>query len=415
MYIERAIERELAERFSTSKALAVTGARQVGKTTVTRHLYPEIRRINMKDSRLHSAAEEDPHSFLESFGRPVFIDEVQAAPFLLNDVKVILDEDGGKGNYLFSGSQKWELMKGLSESLAGSVSVLEMTTLSMREIHRVQTRLPFVPTEEYFREREKQLPKYQDIWSYIHKGFYPELYDDYPKRWDAFYRDYIATYIERDVYDLLKIRDQRTFYRFLVSVAARTGSMLNYSNISDDIGIDSETVKSWVSVLENTGIVYLLQPYFNSHLSRAIKTPKIYFRDTGLAAYLTNWTTKEQLRDGAMNGAFFETFVVNEIIKSYINAGRDYSKYLYYYRGKDKRRIGGEPAESEIDLIIEENNVLYPVEIKKNSNVKADMAAAFPVLDKDSDKRRGTGGIICTSEYKLKLRENLYALPIEYL
>ena len=415
MYIERAIERELAERFSTSKALAVTGARQVGKTTVTRHLYPEIRRINMKDSRLHSAAEEDPRSFLESFGRPVFIDEVQAAPFLLNDVKVILDEDGGKGNYLFSGSQKWELMKGLSESLAGSVSVLEMTTLSMREIHRVQTRLPFVPTEEYFREREKQLPKYQDIWSYIHKGFYPELYDDYPKRWDAFYRDYIATYIERDVYDLLKIRDQRTFYRFLVSVAARTGSMLNYSNISDDIGTDSETVKSWVSVLENTGIVYLLQPYFNSHLSRAIKTPKIYFRDTGLAAYLTNWTTKEQLRDGAMNGAFFETFVVNEIIKSYINAGRDYSKYLYYYRGKDKRRIGGEPAESEIDLIIEENNVLYPVEIKKNSNVKADMAAAFPVLDKDSDKRRGTGGIICTSEYKLKLRENLYALPIEYL
>ena len=415
MYIERAIERELAERFSTSKALAVTGARQVGKTTITRHLYPEIRRINMKDSRLLSAAEEDPRSFLDSFGRPVFIDEVQAAPFLLNDVKVILDEDGGKGNYIFSGSQKWELMKGLSESLAGSVSVLEMTTLSMREIHQVQTRLPFVPTEEYLREREKQLSQYQDIWAYIHKGFYPELYDDYPRKWDAFYRDYIATYIERDVYDLLKIRDQRTFYRFLVSVAARTGSMLNYSNIADDIGTDSETVKSWVSVLENTGIVYLLQPYFNSHLSRAIKTPKIYFRDTGLAAYLTNWTTKEQLRDGAMNGAFFETFVVNEIIKSYVNAGRDYSKYLYYYRGKDKRRIGGESAESEIDFIIEENNVLYPVEIKKNSNVRADMAAAFPVLDKDSDKRRGTGAIICTSEYKLKLRENLYALPIEYL
>ena len=415
MYIERAIERELTERFSTSKALAVTGARQVGKTTITRHLYPEIRRINMKDSRLLSAAEEDPRSFLESFGRPVFIDEVQAAPFLLNDVKVILDEDGEKGNYIFSGSQKWELMKGLGESLAGSVSVLEMTTLSMREIYQVQTRLPFVPTEEYLREREKQLSQYQDIWSHIHKGFYPELYDDNPRRWDAFYRDYIATYIERDVYDLLKIRDHRTFYRFLVSVAARTGSMLNYSNIADDIGTDSETVKSWVSVLENTGIVYLLQPYFNSHLSRAIKTPKIYFRDTGLAAYLTNWTTKEQLRDGAMNGAFFETFVVNEIIKSYVNAGRDYSKYLYYYRGKDKRKVGGESAESEIDFIIEENNVLYPVEIKKNSNVRADMAATFPVLDKDIDKRRGTGAIICTSEYKLKLRENLYALPIEYL
>ena len=408
MYIERAIEQELTERFSTSKALAVTGARQVGKTTVTRHLYPDIRRINMKDSRLLSAAEDDPRSFLESFGRPVFIDEMQVAPFLLNDVKVILDETGGKGNYIFSGSQKWELMKGLSESLAGSISILEMTTLSMREILRVQTRLPFLPTEEFFREREKQLPKFQDIWSYIHKGFYPELYDENPRRWDAFYRDYVATYIERDVHDLLKIRDQTTFYRFLVSVAARTGSMLNYSNIAADIGIDSETVKSWISVLENTGIVYLLQPYFNSHLSRVIKTPKIYFRDTGLAAYLTNWTTTEQLRDGAMNGAFFETFVINEIIKSYVNAGRDYSKCLYYYRGKDKRRIGGEPAEKEIDFIIEENNVLYPVEIKKNSNVRADMAAAFPILDNDIEKWRGTGAIICTSEYKLKLRENSF-------
>lgn len=415
MYIERAIEKELSDRFFTSKAVAVTGARQVGKTTVTRHLFPEIRRINMKDSRLSNAAKEDPFSFLDGFGRPLFIDEVQAAPYLFNDVKVILDELGGKGNYLFSGSQKWELMKGLSESLAGSVSILEMATLSMREIFQVSYNLPFIPTEEYLREREKKLIKYKDVWQYIHNGFYPELYDDTPRRWEVFYRDYIATYMERDVYDILKIRDHTTFYRLLVSVAARTGSMLNYSNIADDIGVDSETVKSWIGVLENTGIVYILQPYYNSHLNRAIKTPKIYFRDTGLAAYLTNWMTKEQLRDGAMNGAFFETFVINEIIKSYINAGKDYSKYLYYYRGKDKKKNGGESFENEIDFIIEDNDVLYPIEIKKNSTVKSDMAAAFPVLDKAIEKRRGPGTIICTSDYKLKLRENLLALPIEYI
>ncbi len=415
MYIERAIEKELSDRFFTSKAVAVTGARQVGKTTVTRHLFPEIRRINMKDSRLSNAAKEDPFSFLDGFGRPLFIDEVQAAPYLFNDVKVILDELGGKGNYLFSGSQKWELMKGLSESLAGSVSILEMATLSMREIFQVSFNLPFIPTEEYLREREKKLIKYKDVWQYIHNGFYPELYDDTPRRWEVFYRDYIATYMERDVYDILKIRDHTTFYRLLVSVAARTGSMLNYSNIADDIGVDSETVKSWIGVLENTGIVYILQPYYNSHLNRAIKTPKIYFRDTGLAAYLTNWMTKEQLRDGAMNGAFFETFVINEIIKSYINAGKDYSKYLYYYRGKDKKKKGGESFENEIDFIIEDNDVLYPIEIKKNSAVKSDMAAAFPVLDKAIEKRRGPGTIICTSDYKLKLRENLLALPIEYI
>ena len=415
MYIERAIEKELSDRFFTSKAVAVTGARQVGKTTVTRHLFPEIRRINMKDSRLSNAAKEDPFSFLDGFGRPLFIDEVQAAPYLFNDIKVILDELGGKGNYLFSGSQKWELMKGLSESLAGSVSILEMATLSMREIFQVSYNLPFIPTEEYLREREKKLIKYKDVWQYIHNGFYPELYDDTPRRWEVFYRDYIATYMERDVYDILKIRDHTTFYRLLVSVAARTGSMLNYSNIADDIGVDSETVKSWIGVLENTGIVYILQPYYNSHLNRAIKTPKIYFRDTGLAAYLTNWMTKEQLRDGAMNGAFFETFVINEIIKSYINAGKDYSKYLYYYRGKDKKKKGGESFENEIDFIIEDNDVLYPIEIKKNSAVKSDMAAAFPVLDKAIEKRRGPGTIICTSDYKLKLRENLLALPIEYI
>lgn len=415
MYIERAIEKELSDRFFTSKAVAVTGARQVGKTTVTRHLFPEIRRINMKDSRLSNAAKEDPFSFLDGFGRPLFIDEVQAAPYLFNDVKVILDEHGGKGNYLFSGSQKWELMKGLSESLAGSVSILEMATLSMREIFQVSFNLPFIPTEEYLREREQKLIKYKDVWQYIHNGFYPELYDDTPRRWEVFYRDYIATYMERDVYDILKIRDHTTFYRLLVSVAARTGSMLNYSNIADDIGVDSETVKSWIGVLENTGIVYILQPYYNSHLNRAIKTPKIYFRDTGLAAYLTNWMTKEQLRDGAMNGAFFETFVINEIIKSYINAGKDYSKYLYYYRGKDKKKKGGESFENEIDFIIEDNDVLYPIEIKKNSTVKSDMAAAFPVLDKAIEKRRGPGTIICTSDYKLKLRENLLALPIEYI
>lgn len=415
MYIERAIEKELSDRFFTSKAVAVTGARQVGKTTVTRHLFPEIRRINMKDSRLSNAAKEDPFSFLDGFGRPLFIDEVQAAPYLFNDVKVILDELGGKGNYLFSGSQKWELMKGISESLAGSVSILEMATLSMREIFQVSYNLPFIPTEEYLREREKKLIKYKDVWQYIHNGFYPELYDDTPRRWEVFYRDYIATYMERDVYDILKIRDHTTFYRLLVSVAARTGSMLNYSNIADDIGVDSETVKSWIGVLENTGIVYILRPYYNSHLNRAIKTPKIYFRDTGLAAYLTNWMTKEQLRDGAMNGAFFETFVINEIIKSYINAGKDYSKYLYYYRGKDKKKKGGESFENEIDFIIEDNDVLYPIEIKKNSAVKSDMAAAFPVLDKAIEKRRGPGTIICTSDYKLKLRENLLALPIEYI
>ena len=210
----------------------------------------------------------------------------------------------------------------------------------------------------------------------------------------------------------------------MVSVAARTGQILDYTNIANDIGISADTVKLWIGILVKTDIVYLLQPYYNSHLNRAIKSPKIYFRDTGLACFLTSWLTPDTLKNGAIAGHMFETFVVNEVIKSFINVGKDYSKYIYYYHGKDKvnkkkvdrdGNITEEIKESEIDIIIEEDGVLYPIEIKKGSNPTSSDADAFTVLDKDIDKKRGIGAIICTGEYKLKLRENLYSLPIEYI
>ena len=416
-YIPRAIEEEIRKCFKTSKSLAITGARQVGKTTVTRYLYPDTRRINMRDSFLYSAAKDDPLGFLKGYGTPLFIDEVQNAPFLLGEVKVVLDEANAKGNYIFSGSQKWHLMKGLSESLAGMVSVLELPTLSMREITGVCFNKPFSLDNGYLNERVTHLKNYGDVWEHIHRGFYPELFDDNPRDWERFYSDYVRTYLEKDVYDILKVRDVNLFYRFLVSVAARTGSVLNCFNIGQDIGVNGETVRSWIGVLERTGIVYLLQPYFNSHLTRAIKSPKIYFRDTGLASYLTNWKTMEQLKAGAMNGAMFETFVVNEILKSYSNAGRDYSHCIYYYRGKGRTDTTRKNTDSdgEIDLIIDENNVLYPIEIKKTGNVRASMASCFKTLDKDISKKRGTGAIICTCSDKVCLGEDLLALPIEYI
>ncbi|MDD6302249.1 MAG: ATP-binding protein [Bacillales bacterium] len=418
-YINRAIEDILKNRFDTSKSVAITGARQVGKTTMTTHMFPKIRRINLKNVVLLNNAKEDPQGFLENFERPLFIDEVQMVPELIGVAKTILDEVSTRSNYLFSGSQKWELMKGLSESLAGMVSILELGTLSLREINNVSFNTPFIPTLDYFKEREKCIKKYNNLWKVIHRGGYPELYEDDPRDWEEYYSSYVKTYIERDVYDITKIRDNNLFYRFMVSVAARTGNMLDYSSISKDIGVSLETIRNWISVLEKTDIIYLLEPYYNSHLSRAIKTPKVYFRDTGLAAYLTSWLTPETLENGAMNGAFFETFVINEIIKSYINQGKDYKKRIYYYRGKDKvkKTQNGIDTfeENEIDLIIEENGVLYPIEIKKTTNPKSEMASAFDVLDKDLSKKRGIGAIICRGDYKLKLRDNLYALPIEYI
>ena len=418
-YINRSLEKILVRRFESAKSVAITGARQVGKTTLTKHVYPNVKRINLKNVTLYNNAKEDPQGFLESFDRPLFIDEIQRVPELIDAAKVVLDDVTTRGNYIFSGSQKWGLMKGLSESLAGMVSIMELTPLSLREIYNIKFSDAFIPTNDYISKREKEIVKYDNLWEIIHKGGYPELYESDLREWEEYYSSYVSTYIERDVYEITKVRDFNTFYKFMVSVAARTGNMLDYNSIAKDVEVSVETVRLWISILEKTDIIFLLEPYYNSHLSRAIKTPKVYFRDTGLAAYLTSWLTKETLENGIMNGAFFETFVINEIIKSYINSGREYKNKIYYYRVKDKmkKKINGVTyeEENEIDFIIEENGVLYPIEIKKTTNPKSDMASAFDVLDKDTTKKRGTGVIICRGEYKLKLRDNLYALPIEYI
>ena len=423
-YIPRAIEPLFSKKYRTNKSVAVTGARQVGKTTVTKKMFPSVRRVNLMNLALLQASSADPDGFMKSFPRPLFIDEVQECPALLSSAKDILDEQAGYGHYLFSGSQKWALMQGVSDSLSGMVGLIELAGLSVREIKNVPFNERFVPTREYISRREEHLCHYDDVWGLIHRGFYPELYENPEKDWEDFYQDYVRTYIERDVYRITKIRDYPTFYRFLVAVAARTGNILDYSNIANDVGISNDTVKLWIGILQKTDIVFLLQPYFNSHLNRAIKSPKIYFRDTGLAAFLLSWLTPETLSSGAMAGQFFETFVVNEILKTYINAGKDYSKYVYYYRGKDKEKrkkvdsegnVSTEYEEAEIDLIIEENGVLYPIEIKKGTNPTSNDASAFTVLDKDLDKKRGMGAIICRGEHKLSLRDNLTLLPIEYI
>ena len=423
-YIPRAIEPLLVKKYRSYKSVAITGARQVGKTTVTKKMFPDVRRINLKNPALLDAADADPNGFLKSFPRPLFVDEVQECPKLLAVAKTILDEQDGHGHYLFSGSQKWALMEGVSDSLSGFAGIVELAGLSFREIKGIPFNERFIPTDEYLSRREKHLCPYDNLWETIHRGFYPELHENPEKDWEDFYQDYVRTYIERDVYKITKVRDYPTFYRFLVAVAARTGNILDYTSIANDVGVSVDTVKTWIGILHKTDIVFLLQPYFNSHLNRAIKSPKIYFRDTGLAAFLLSWLTPETLRNGAMAGQFFETFAIDEILKSYINAGKDYSKYVYYYRGKDKekkKRIDSEGneiierEESEIDLIIEEDGVLYPIEIKKGTNPTASDASAFTVLDKDLSKRRGMGAIVCCGEYKLNLRDNLLLLPIEYI
>lgn len=407
-YIHRHIEDVLLRSGNTFKSVLLTGARQTGKSTLLRELLPELSSVSLDDEFLEEQARETPSMFLALNPPPVIYDEVQRAPNLFRQIKIACDETEEKGRFYLSGSQPIELMQEASESLSGRVSVLELSTLSLREILGVTFNKPFLPTMEYVAERNKEVLRGDNIWKIIHRGGYPALQEP-DMDWSQFFSSYVKTYLERDVRSITGVQDLDAFRKFMISVAARTGQMLNYSNIADEIGKDQTTVRRWMSILEASGIVYLLEPYTNSVLKRAIKTPKVYFRDTGLAAYLTRWLTPETLANGAMSGAFFETFVVSEILKSYSNRGLDYRYFVSYYRGKDNHR------ENEIDLIIEQDGVLYPIEIKQSEQPTAKETSAFTILDKIEEKKRGMGAVVCMAPQPGQLRENVLAIPVWFL
>ena len=417
-YIKRSIEDIVEKGEKTFKCVLVTGARQTGKSTLLKTLFPNKKYVAIDDPFIEDQAKQNANMFMMLNPPPVIYDEIQRVPELFRYIKIKCDEDERKGLFCLSGSQPFELMKNASESLAGRVDIIELAGLSLREITNDSFNEPFVPNLEYIEKRNKTARPINNIWEIIHRGSYPELQDK-SIEWSAYYSSYVKTYLERDVRQLSAVQNLDDFRRFMVAVAARTGQMLNYSNIANEIGKDQGTVKNWISILEASGIIYLLEPFSNSVLTRAIKTPKVYFRDTGLAAYLTRWLTPETLALGAMSGHIFETFVISEILKSYSNKGIDYKYCVFYYRGKDKKIVkkDGEEKEieSEIDLIIEENGILYPIEIKQNSQVSVDDTTAFTILDKVENKKRGIGAVLCLCPQPGMLRDNVLQLPIWYI
>lgn len=417
-YIKRAIEDIVLHTDKSFKSILITGARQTGKTKLIRTLFPEKKYVPIDDPFVEEQANDNPNMFMMLNQPPVIFDEVQRAPGLFRYMKIACDASENRSLLCLSGSQPLELMENASESLSGRVGIVEMLPLSQREIDRDSFNTPFIPTMEYVQERNKTAKMPINLWERIHRGGYPELQDP-EMDWGIFFSSYVKTYLERDVRNLTAVQDLNDFRRFMVAVAARTGQMLNYSNIADEIGKDQSTVKAWMSILEASGIIYLLEPFAPSVLKRAIKTPKVYFRDTGLAAYLTRWLTPETLASGAMSGAFFETYVISEILKSYANRGIDYRYSVSYYRGRDKKKIkrDGETVEieSEIDIIIEENGILYPIEIKQSASVTADETSAFTVLDKVDDKKRGTGAVVCCCPQPGMFRENILQIPVWFI
>ena len=308
-YINRNMETTLQKTAKMFSAILITGARQVGKTTLLKHIITDIPYITLDDPILLQSAIEEAGSFFKITQPPVIVDEIQYAPNLFPYIKMLADETRKKGQFYLTGSQQFRMMKNVSESLAGRIGILNLLGLSIREIKGDTFNESFIPTEEYFDKRKVTFKsvEYKEIWEIIHKGSMPAMYAE-DLDWQMFYAAYTKTYIERDVRELTQVGDELKFVKFMTAIAGRTSQMLNLTSIANEVGISVPTADRWLSILISSNIVYLLRPYYNNITKRAIKTPKIYFIDTGLAAYLTKWNTAEVLESGAMAGAFFETF-----------------------------------------------------------------------------------------------------------
>lgn len=399
MYIEREVEHTVDRMLEQGKVVLVTGARQVGKTTMLKHhLGNRYNYVTMEDPSALLQATQDALLFFRSHELPVVIDEVQKAPQLFSTVKFLVDQSDRKGAVVLTGSQTYHLMKGVSESLAGRIRIIQMTGLSLREIAGAAGPRAYVPCEL----KKADVPCAPgNIWEVIHRGSMPELQDP-DIEWGAFYTDYVRAYLERDVRDIVNVKDESRFYSFMVACAARTGQLFNASDIARAVGVDYKTVQSWTSVLEASGVIHLLRPFWANVEKRLAKAPKLLFADTGLACHLARWSTPDALERGAVAGHMFETFAIGEVLKSHMNAGANL-RDIWFYRDAKKH---------EIDLVIQRGRTLHPVEVKMAATVGADAVKSFSCLEGMPDYEVGFGHVLCQAETPYFVSENVQAVPL---
>lgn len=412
-YIKRLLEKDIVENSKSFPVILICGPRQVGKTTVLEKISEhKINYVSLDDPLERKNAKVDPELFLENHPAPLIIDEIQYATELLPYIKIRVDkaryealenDTDATGLYYLTGSQMFTMMKNVSESLAGRVGIIDMYGLSYSELIGVEQEY-FLPTKSRCKERENnKRPDTLEVFEKIVRGSFPALYQNKNISTEKFYNGYLRTYLERDIRDLITIKEETKFLTFMSAVAARTGQELNYDNIARDTEIDNKTAKNWLSYLQTSGLVFLLQPYSNNPTTRAIKTPKMYFTDTGLACYLAGYSDAKTLEKSAINGNIFENYVVMEIVKSFVNNNKDPRLYLNFYR--DSNQV-------EIDLTITMNNIVYPIEIKKSKNPDKSMIKNFKVLNK-GEKEIGEGGVICMIDKIIPLDEKNIAIPIQ--
>ncbi len=418
-YVNRTMEKTLNDYIGKYPVIMITGPRQVGKTTLLNYFKNQskdnLNYVTLDDMFTRTQAIEDPELFLRSHETPLVIDEFQYAPELLSYIKITVDEArqneifGNKKKtgtlYYLTGSQVFQTMKNISESLSGRIGIFDLFAFSDRELNKLEETV-FIPKIENIRMKEtlKRLstPK---LFERILKGSYPDVQYGNKIPVENYYSNYIRTYIERDIRDLINVKNENKFVKFISSMAARTGQEFNANSVGVEVGIDNKTANEWVSILKNTGIIYLLQPHTNNNVSRAVKRQKLYFMDTGLACYLTGYTDAIILEKSAYSGAIFETYVISEIIKSYTNNGIDPRKHLYFFRDSNQK---------EIDLLVIDNNIVYPVEIKKSSNPGHEAIKNFNVVDK-FEMEKGNGIVLCLCKEISAIDENNYFVPIEYI
>lgn len=402
-YIKRDIEEKITALSKEYACILITGPRQVGKTTVLKRLMDADREyVTLDDLEERGLAKRDPAMFLQMHRTPIMIDEVQYAPELFSYIKMEIDKGAEPGTYWLTGSQAFKLMELAQESLAGRVAILHMPSLSQHEIHGKGKAAPFTLELSALKDRENtNAPAdltqiYERIW----KGSMPGLVSGKFTDRDVFYSSYLQTYIDRDVKEQVQLSDPLLFRDFVRAAACRAGQMLNVHDIALDVGVSDDTAKRWLQVLEKSDVIFFLRPYSNNLLKRTVKTPKMYFFDTGLVAYLTRYSSPEILASGAINGAILENYVVSEMLKSYHNNAKEC--LLWYYRDSNC---------NEIDMVIESDGYLHPLEIKRSVNPGTELISAFSHLDKASVPR-GNGAILCMRPKLSAIDRENYIVPI---
>ena len=404
MYVHRTIEDFILKSARHFPALLMTGARQVGKTTCLRRLAEEDRSyVSLDDPLVLNLARQDPALFMQRFPAPALIDEIQYAPELLPYIKMEIDRDRKPEMFWLTGSQQFHLMQGISESLAGRVGVLNLLGLSRREILGPASHAgPFVPDNSEVNKRLEtaETLELKQLYHMIWRGFFPDIALQDQLDWNLFYSSYVQTYIQRDVRSLARVGDETAFLRFLRACAARTGQLLKLAELSRDADIAANTAKKWLSVLQASGIIYLLEPYYQNITRRMLKTPKLYFLDSGLCAYLTEWLSPDTLEAGAMSGPILETWIISELLKSYWHNGL--RAPFYFYRDKDQK---------EIDLLIVRNGKIHPLEFKKTASPDKNDVRQFRILE-ELKMPVGSGGVICLTKQSLPLTASAQAIPV---